>query len=209
MFNFSNINVVANYYKPGPATRPGETSYRIASPSSRDGDADYGKWYIANNVVEGNTAVTANNWNGGVQPSKDVFRLDKPWESMLINQQSAEEAFQSVLENAGATLPKRDAVDSRIIEETRNGFATYEGPTYKQKNDMVNKSIKSGIIDSQTDVGGWPELKSIPALADADHDGMPDGWETKNNLNPDDAADGNKVAADGYTMLEKYLNGID
>lgn len=208
-FNFSNINVVANYYKPGPATRPGETSYRIASPSSRDGDADYGKWYIANNVVEGNTAVTANNWNGGVQPSKDVFRLDKPWESMLINQQSAEEAFQSVLENAGATLPKRDAVDSRIIEETRNGFATYEGPTYKQKNDMVNKSIKSGIIDSQTDVGGWPELKSIPALADADHDGMPDGWETKNNLNPDDAADGNKVAADGYTMLEKYLNGID
>jgi pectate lyase len=207
-FNFSTINMVANYYKPGPATRPGETSYRIASPSTRDGDADYGKWYIANNVIEGNQTVSADNWDGGVQPSKDVFRLDEPWESMPINQQSAEDAYQSVLEHAGASLPKRDAVDSRIIEETRNGIATYEGPTYKQNNDMENKSLKSGIIDSQSDVGGWPELKSTTPPTDTDHDGMPDEWEKKNALNPNNAADGNKIAADGYTMLEKYLNSI-
>jgi len=52
-FNFTNINMVANYYKPGPATRPGEVSHRIANPSTRDGAADSGKWYIADNVVEG------------------------------------------------------------------------------------------------------------------------------------------------------------
>ena len=80
-FNFTNINMVANYYKPGPATEPGKVSYRIASPSTRDGADDYGKWYVAENVVEGNATVTADNWNGGVQPqggSSDMagLRLD-------------------------------------------------------------------------------------------------------------------------------------
>ncbi|MHC4700552.1 MAG: hypothetical protein ACYTFQ_08240, partial [Planctomycetota bacterium] len=68
---------------------------------------------------------------------------------------------------------------------------------------------KNGIIESQEEVGGWPELKNAPAPADADHDGMPNKWESAKGLNPDDPADGNKVAADGYTMLEKYLNSID
>ena len=208
-FSFSNINMVANYYKPGPATKPGDISYRIASPSTRNGDADSGKWYIADNFMEGNASVTANNWNGGVQPSQSVFKLNQPWPSMTINQQTAEEAYYSVLENAGATLPKRDAVDARIVDETCNGYATYEGPTYKQKNAMPDKSKKSGIIDSQTDVGGWPELKSKTAPTDNDHDGMPDDWEIMKGLDPNSAADRNNVAADGYTMLEKYLNSIE
>ena len=66
-FTFSNINMVANYYKPGPATAPGEVSYRIVGPSSRDGAADYGKWHVTDNVVEGNPSVSVDNWNGGVQ----------------------------------------------------------------------------------------------------------------------------------------------
>ncbi|MBL7186926.1 MAG: pectate lyase [Phycisphaerae bacterium] len=207
-FNFSNINMVANYYKPGPATAPGKVSHRIASPSSR-GDGDHGKWYVADNYMEGNASVTADNWNDGVQPSKPIFKLDQPWPAMAIKQQTAEEAYNSVLRNAGATLPKRDAVDARIIEETRNGCATYEGPTYKQKNAVPDKSTNCGIIDSQKDVGGWPELKSATAPTDADHDGMPDEWETTKGPDPKNAADRNKVAADGYTMLEKYLNSID
>jgi hypothetical protein len=222
-FNFANINMVANYYKPGPATSPGEVSHRIASPSTRDGAADYGKWYIAGNVVEGNATVTANNWNGGVQPNDwnigeqphgdDSFsaglKLNQPWPSMAINQQTAEEAYSSVLINAGATLPKRDALDTRIIDEVRLGYATFEGPTYKTKNAMSDKSKISGIIDSQTDVGGWPELKSTTAPTDSDHDGMPDDWEVMKGLNPNNADDRNNVAADDFTMLEQYLNSID
>ena len=57
-------------------------------------------------------------------------------------------------------------------------------------------------------MGGWPELKSSPAPADTDHDGMPDSWEASNGLDPKNPEDGNKVATDGYTMLEKYLNSI-
>ncbi len=212
-FNFTNINLVANYYKPGPATKPGEVSYRVASPWSRNEATDYGKWYVADNVVEGNATVTVDNWKGGVQPQGGSsyiagLKLHQPWPSMAINQQTAEEAYYSVLDNAGATLPKRDMLDVRIVDEVRNGYATYEGPTYKQKNAMPDKSKKSGIIDSQTDVGGWPELKSTTAPADTDHDGMPDDWESKNGLNPNAAADRNNVAADGYTMLENYLNSI-
>ena len=57
-------------------------------------------------------------------------------------------------------------------------------------------------------MGGWPEQKSVPAPVDTDHDGMPDEWETKNGLNKNNPDDRNKVAEDGYTMLEKYLNSI-
>ncbi|MFB6343709.1 polysaccharide lyase family 1 protein [Saccharicrinis sp. FJH62] len=209
-FNFSTFNIVANYYKPGPATQPGEVSYRIANPGARNETDDFGKWYISDNMVEGNVRVSANNWDGGVQTKifLNKIKLEKPWPSMPILQQTADEAYHSVLDNAGAILPKRDAVDSRIINDARNGTATYEGNTYKQDQKVVDPSKICGIIDSQDDVGGWTELKSLPAPIDSDHDGMPDEWETKHGLNPNNADDRNKVAADGYTMLEHYLNSI-
>ena len=211
-FSSFKINFVSNYYKPGPATLAGEMSYRIVNPSYR-GENDYGMWYVANNVVEGNEKVSADNWNGGVQPKGGEkmlkkFRLDAPWNSMKINEQSPEEAYKTVLANAGCTLPKRDVIDNRIVDEVRNGYATYEGASYKKLKKVKDASKKTGIIDSQEDVGGWPLLKSAPAPADSDHDGMPDEWEKKNGLNPNDPADGNTVNEDGYTNLEKYLNSL-
>lgn len=213
-FNFSVINMVANYYKPGPSTIPGEVTHRIANPTSRDLANDFGKWYVADNVVHGNTAVTNNNWSGGVQPQHGSsylagFKLDQPFASMPIDQQTAGGAYSSVLDNVGATLPKRDIVDARIVDETRGGYATYEGITYEQNKGVADPSKKCGIIDSQADVGSWPELKSTTAPADTDHDGMPDDWEILKGLNPKNAVDRNNVAADGYTMLEKYLNSIE
>ena len=213
-FNFTVINMVANYYKPGPSTIPGEITHRIANPTSRNKAEDFGKWYIAENVVHGNKAVTENNWEGGVQPKHGnsyiaEFKLDQPFESMPINQQTAEEACASVLDNVGATLPKRDIIDTRIVDETRGGYATYEGATYEQDKKVSDPSQKCGIIDSQADVGGWPELKSTPAPTDTDHDGMPDAWEMTKGLDPKNAEDRNTIAADGYTMLEKYLNSIE
>ena len=210
--NFTNINMVANYYKPGPATRPGNLRHTIASPSSRDGLADLGKWFITDNVVEGNDQVTADNWDGGVSARGGdeaiaALKLDKPWPAMAINQQTAKEAYEAVLKNVGAILPKRDSVDTRIIQEVRDGVATSEGAGYKEKKEVADKSVITGIIDSQKEVGGWPELKSTPAPADTDLDGMPDAWETEKGLDPKDAADGNKVS-EGYTMLEHYLNSI-
>ncbi|PZX50973.1 pectate lyase [Algoriphagus chordae] len=212
-FNFTNINMVGNYYKAGPATEPGQISHRLASPWSRNKAEDYGKWYISDNTLEGNVWISENNWLGGVQPQDgsaylEGLKLDEPWPSMPINEQPAEEAFDSVLENAGAIFPKRDVVDLRIIEEVRNGYATFEGATYKKDHKVADKSKNTGIIDTQEDVGGWPELKTGPAPVDTDHDGMPDDWEKQNGLDPNKASDGNKIGEDGYTMLEKYLNSI-
>ncbi len=210
------INMVANYYKPGPATKPGAVRHRIAEPWSRDGAADLAQWYVADNVMVGAPAVTADNWNGGVQlseelaPYADAIRLEEPWPAVPIRQQTAEEAYESVLEHAGATLPRRDAIDTRVLDEVRRGVATYEGETYKQNHEVNDPSGPCGIIDSQADVGGWPELKSEPAPPDADGDGMPDEWEQRFGLDPNDASDGTRdMDEDGYTNLEEYLNSTD
>ncbi len=209
-YYFSTFNIVANYYKPGPATQPGEVSHRIANPSFRNETDDFGKWYIAENFMEGNREVTENNWNGGVQTKLAIekFKLDAPWEAMPIKQQSPKNAYKQVLENVGATLPERDPLDIRIIAEVKAGKATYEGKTYKQRVKVADPSQPTGIIDSQADVGGWPELKSLPAPKDSDHDGMPDDWELANDLDPLNASDRNAIASDGYTQLERYLNQI-
>ncbi|WP_193747461.1 carbohydrate-binding protein [Cellvibrio sp. OA-2007] len=190
-FNFSNINMVANYYKPGPATENAVRS-RILNPTTRNGDADYGHFYVADNYMVGNSRVTADNWDGGVQPAVAAAKLTKPWPSMPIKQETAEQAYLSVLAKAGASKV-RDSVDTRIIEEVRNGTATYG---------------KNGIIESQQEVGGWPSLKNGTAPQDSDKDGMPDDWENANGLNPSDASDRNKKDGVGYTMLEKYLNSL-
>ena len=57
-------------------------------------------------------------------------------------------------------------------------------------------------------MGGWPLLKSTAPPTDTDKDGMPDGWEKNNGLNPNESSDRNKLTSDGYTMLEKYLNSL-
>ena len=73
---------------------------------------------------------------------------------------------------------------------------------------MTDDTRKSGIIDLQKDVGGWPELKSLPAPLDSD--GMPDAWEKQHGFAPNDAADTSKDKDnDGYTNIEEYLNGTD
>ena len=185
-YNFFTVNMVSNYYKPGPATSPGKVSKRIASPAFKERQEIHGLWYVSENFMEGNDIVTADNWNGGIQTRNDSLailklKLDKPWPAMPINQQSATDAYKLVLENAGATLPNRDIVDTRIIKEVREGIATFEGNAYKQIKKVADTTVVCGIIDSPHDVGGWPELKSEPAPKDTDHDGIPDFWEDKMN----------------------------
>lgn len=211
-FTFSAVNMVANYYKPGPGTLDGSVQYRIVQPSSRNSFADYGDWYIEENFVFGHPDVTADNWAKGVQPDantqivKDSIRLDEPALHVPIEQQTAEEAYLLVLEDAGAVLPRRDTLDRRIVHEVETGTATYGVGSYNTDNGLGSKV--TGIIDSQNDVGGWPDLSTGPVPADRDHDGMPDSWEIEQGLDPDDPGDGNLIGENGYTNLENYLNSI-
>ena len=204
-FYFTKMNMVANYYKPGPATDPSRNT-EIADPSSR-GENDKGYWYVAGNVVEGSSTVTTDNWSG--VRGNNFIKLDEPWDALPINQQTAESAYELVLKHVGANLPKRDAVDERILNEVRTGSATYEG-VYDSMKRVTDPSQMTGIIDSQNDVGGWPVLKSAEAPHDTDNDGIPDEWEIKYHLNPcddtDNVLDGDN---DGYTNIEEYLNNTD
>jgi hypothetical protein len=226
-----HYNMVNNYYKAGPAT-PGSlttssasnkrnrilnyTSYYYSSDAAVYPDTLFGgKFYIAGNYVHGYPDVTNDNWTRGVQ--KDNYakadslvaaaRQSAPFATAPVTTQSAEEAYLSVLENVGATLPHRDGIDTRIIDETRTGTATYEGAAYAAVN-STGISHPSGIIDTQNDVGGLPTYSSTTAPIDTDKDGMPDSWETANGLNPNDANDRNTVSSNGYTALENYLNSI-
>lgn len=212
-YDFTYINLMGNYYKPGPATNTGEVNYRIANPSLRNDVSDYGKWYIADNHMAGYPNVTVNNWLG-VHPSggashKQYVKADSPWTSMEINYQTAENAYEDVLKYAGASAV-RDNTDKRIINDVRTGTATCEGTAYKENRGsrLKNPALICGIIDSQTDTDGWPELKSLTPPDDSDHDGMPDKWETAHGLNPDNPDDGKTITANGYTNLENYLNTL-
>lgn len=211
-FNFFTINFVNNYYKPGPATQPGNISYRIVSPGNRDSN-DFGKWYVTGNFVEGNERVTADNWDGGVQPAGGLdlipkLRMYSPWDAMPINEESPQNAYKKVLKNVGCTLPKRDAIDIRIINDVRNGTASCEGKSYRKLKKTMQPDQICGIIDSQNDAGGWPVLKSTPAPTDSDHDGMPDDWEKTHSLDPNNPNDGKDIDKNGYTYLENYLNTL-
>jgi len=75
---------------------------------------------------------------------------------------------------------------------------------------MSFESGGNGIIDSQRDVGGWPELKQGELELDSDFDGLPDFWETRYQFDPSNATDAQRDKdGDGYTQLEEWLNGTD
>ncbi len=214
-------NMVNNYYKAGPAT-PGSLTASSTS-NKRNRIFNYtsyyyngvdtvfgGKFYVNGNFVNGFADVTADNWTKGIQKDSYTYAqllLDNakqatPFPVSPVQTQTAEAAFLSVLDSAGAILPCRDTVDRRVVRETRTGTATFEGPTY-----VSGIAHPSGIIDKTTDVGGYPTYNSKPALIDTDADGMPDSWEILRGLNPNNAADRNLIT-NGYTNLEIYLNSI-
>lgn len=184
---YSTINMIANYYKAGPASTSNKR-YQICNPSSRASN-DYGSWYVSDNYVYGSTTNTNDNWEG--VSGSEYIRMDAPWDAMRINQESAVDAYESVLASAGCSFPVRDIVDADIIDDVVNGIAKYGN---------------NGIISDPSEVGGWPTLNSLPAPLDSDHDGMPDEWETQNGLDPNNADDRNDIGDGGYTMLENYLN---
>ncbi|MCI1648713.1 MAG: polysaccharide lyase, partial [Bacteroides sp.] len=174
------------------------------------------------NVMEGNETVTKDNWAGGVQveeqPNTDGYtanmKWDEPFPMPQLTIMSAKDAYKFVLKNVGANIPCRDIVDERIINEVETGKAYYaEGldpdSFYQFKYRRLPKdSYKEGIITDIKQVGGYPEYKGTPYV-DTDKDGMPDAWEKANGLNPNDSSDANKdCTGDGYTNIEKYINGI-
>ena len=220
----ASYNIINNYFKPGPLTPKNDpVGYRILKPESGRSKLAYrvyGRAYVNGNIVEGNQKVTTNNWDGGVQVEDekdagkytDYIRVSKPLPMPAVTIMPAKEAYQYVLANAGATLPKRDAVDTRITEQVRTGQIKYPEnvklpETQFQHRRLPIDSYKQGIITDISQVGGYPEYKGTP-YKDSDNDGMPDDYETKNGLNPKNANDASSFKKNGYTNIEEYLNSL-
>ncbi len=192
------VNFVNNFYLPGPATRV----FHLVKPDAGSA-TDPQQYFISGNVMSGRPQYDADNWaNGGVVVDPALIpqiKLTEPFCESHVMTSSAIEAHDNVLNDVGANLPRHDAVDLRVLNDVKQRRATAIG----------SRGKLPGIIDSQTDVGGWPVLRNGDAPIDTDHDGLPDDWERSHGLNPTDATDGaHDTDGDGFTELESYLNWL-
>ena len=217
-------NFINNYYKVGPNTTNKKYFFSVeVGRTHKDAPQDHSwgpsQWYLSGNVFDGVPAATADNWSAvsGKSPYNkvDTLRVDTlirpktPWwrwtEDSIYGRydfdmyayavsdfQTAEDAFQTVLDTAGC-FP-RDHVELRLVDDTRNKKATYSGA-----------SRGNGIIDTEEDAEGFYDYPAVEPLTDTDLDGMPDEWELANGCDPN-TPDNNVRHANGYTMLEVYLD---
>ena len=177
----ARINYVGNYLKPGPSTREKIYMFNIGGPATQ--------MYAAANRLDYEKVASKTDWDW-IEHAQPGNRLETPLDAAPVQTDEATSARDRILESAGATLPRRDAVDRRIVDDVRNGTGK--------------------VINSPQDVGGMPTYASGEVPSDADGDGMPDAWETQHSFNPNDVTDGPTDAdGDGYTNVEEYLNGTD
>jgi pectate lyase len=198
-------NIVNNYYKYGPSTN-NSVKFRIVNPSQQASPyIGFGKYYVAGNEVDEAPEVSRNNWlgvhmgNGGTEADKKEAVVNKAFNTEPITVQSAIEAFEEVMKKVGCSLPARDTLDARIINDVKNRTGRFID---------VQGGYPHGTAYELT-INAWPALLSSPAPADTDKDGMPDEWENKNGLNPSDASDATKYSTGkNYTNIEMYINSL-
>jgi hypothetical protein len=199
-----NYNLVNNYYKSGPSTNK-NVRFRIVNPSRQLNPViDYGRFFVQGNYVDGNVETTSNNYlgvhmgNEGTEEDKKKAVVTSAFPVETITTETAEQAFASVLNKAGAVLPRRDTLDQRIINNVRDKTGRIID---------VQGGFPHGTPYEQT-VSAWPKLNSLPAPTDSDRDGMPDDWEKLKGLDPAIDDSGNFKLSKTYTNIEVYLNGL-
>lgn len=180
----TRLNYVGNCLVPGFDSSPGGKAYQEGSIYNRGYFA--GNYYAHHLPADPWSLVRFDDW-GPAQIA--AYKQPEPFNAGPVVIQDGLAAYEAVLRSGGASLPRRDAVDRRIVEDVRNGTGR--------------------IIKSQSEVGGWPDLRNDAPPRDTDGDGMPDAWELRHGLDPADAADGPQDRnVDGYTNVEDYLNGL-
>lgn len=226
-----NINIVNNYYKPGPGTltRNATIQRRIAAPGIRTSEYTghntsnpnqwdvmwhvWGKYYVVGNVNSRFSDVTNDNWTYGVYNQIDASGNDGTYTQATKDTMR----IDAPISYGYVTTHTADKAYEKVVE--------YAGASYKRDShdayiaDDVRNGVAShcapgtttGFIDNQEQAGGWPELASTAAPVDTDGDGMPDEWEKENGLDPNNADDRNKYNLDSrryYTNLEVYCNSL-
>ena len=226
-----NVNIVNNYYKPGPGSPTDKKGYRIAGigirtnkyvntyPAYAPALHLWGKYYVTGNYNSKYTQLNQDNWTYGIlnqidasgcdgtftQETKDSIKLAEPIDYILTTTHSAADAYDRVLDFAGASL-HRDSFDELMVSDTRNGKATYTGSGLSKG--FVNSQDDNKPAGADASWSAWPTLASKEAPKDTDGDGMPDEWELAKALDPTNPNDGKTIGADGYSNLENYINSL-
>jgi len=198
-----NYNIVNNYYKYGPSTSTSSSiRYMVINPYKDAPNLPYGKYYLEGNYVDGSTTNTTNNWrgalmNGGSANDTTSAKVTVPFSIGTVTTHTAAQAYDYVLAAGGASLPKRDTLDQRIV----NNVKLREGRIIDVQGGYPHATPYASTVNA------WPTLSTLTPPTDTDHDGMPNTWETLRGLNPNLATDRNLYNVNGYTNIENYLNG--
>ena len=209
----AEINMVGNYYKPGPASE----HHRIFDVA----DDATGRYFIHGNIMEGNDSVTADNHKGVTdKPGKPYIRhrksagpesgispdavpatgeaapsclVSEPFPFEPIEEDAPQVAYQRILADVGCSF-SRDSYDKDLLRQVEAG---------------LGENGRNGIIDTPGDVGGWPVLASRQPKPDSDGDGMPDEWELAHGLDPNNPSDAAAFTLHrDYTNIEIYLHSL-
>ncbi len=193
------VNLVANAWLKGPNSGNQPTCVRVQSNPPEDAAVGT-RMYIAGNYDEysGLTDPEADNWvlmrdySGGQLPKSlggTQFAYDVPFDMPYVRTLPATVCIMCIPKTSGCVKPYRDGIDTRIY----NDFLARAG----------------AIINHPSDVGGWETMAAGALPTDTDGDGMPDAWETRYGLNPNDPSDANADRdGDGYTNLEEYHHSL-
>lgn len=172
-------NHVANYYIAGVDSGTWEISF----PSNMPLDSEI---YVEGNIGPNRPDDTVDEW--ALCNRTDEYLVDVTHDFAPVTTWSAADASALVMNHAGAIVPHRDPVDERVVQSVRDGTGQ--------------------IIDSQSDVGGWPSFDGDEPPDDSDGDGIPDEWEHERGLDPDDSSDATESSPVGYDWIEVYVNSL-
>lgn len=238
---YDRVYLIGNYYRPGPATQRNTSGARYwCAPST-----PYGQWYLSGNKFEVNskwapgstiwgetelTKVNADNYYGALSGSASrginltgsnftTYTLTEiPYDLSGLEYESADEAYHKVVNHAGASLPRYDEVDRRLLDEAAGRIdPQFAGPSLPGEKGIIDAPDDVKLQEHDTYVVDGVTYTNFPFLGmregdryiiDTDCDGMPDAYEDEMGFDKADASDGAKVAANGYTNVENYLNGI-
>lgn len=196
-----SYNIINNYFKYGPSTNKSVKS-RVVNPY-KTSSIPYGKYFLAGNYVDGAPDVSNNNWigvtmNGGTEADKAQSKMLMPFSAIDLPAQQAKDTYELVLKNAGASFPKRDTLDERIIQDVKNRTGNLID---------VQGGYPHGTAYEFT-ATAWPALQSAPSSPDSDYDGMPDTWEKANGLDAVTYNANIHTLHKHYDNIEVYINSL-
>lgn len=179
-------DIVHNYFIAGPSTTsPGDYFFQMNAGQTV---------FINGNLADTNKDGTLNGTNAGYPAGTTHAATASSADTGTMPTTSAVASFAAVVADAGASL-HRDQVDALVIA------------------DLSSLGKSGSLWTTQTATGfgnsGYGTLAGGTPPTDSDKDGMPDSWEIKYGLDPNNAADATgDFDRTGYSNIEKYINGI-